>query len=402
MYLTTLNIILALISVGNVYACNRPYSAWMADSVISRDQAIVPDGSSPSPSTYLQVGFFQSSVLRLIGYYSTPESVCAESNWEDYLNASTNSIAPFLLNATQDTSYPLDRLSTGRGLLHQYDTFKNTKALEGLHSLRESIDIQPKNSLRGYWYYKYPNWSYLDGMYSLIPFLLSYTSRFDPCNSSVADDVIHQLDLLWTHCYQNSSNLLVHGYDSSKTAAWANSITGASPIVWDRSLGWYLMTLVDSLEISSSFPARLSTYLRRRLTQLSESVIAAADPNTGCWWQVMTYPERKGNYIESSGSAMFVTALLRAARLGYLTGEHASDARATATKCYSHLVDKFVVKNANGTLGYNGTVSVCSLDSSASYEYYVSQPLLYNSVHGTAAFVQASIEQEMLNDSGTY
>lgn len=340
----------------------------MADSVISRGQAVVEQGSSPSASTYLQVGFFQSAIIRLIDYYHTPGSVCAESNWEKYMQTSTDSIKPYLLNATKDTSYPLDRLSTGKGLLHQFEEYHTSTASEALHSLRDSINLQNKNALGGYWYFEYPNWSYLDGMYSLVPFLLTYTAHFDPKNESVTDDVIHQLDLLWTHCYQNESGLLVHGYDASKTASWANPVTGASPIVWDRSLGWYIMSLVDGLELSSPFPQRLVDYLRRRLEQLAESVISAADPETGCWWQVMTLPNKQGNYIESSGSAMFTAALFKAARLGYLPEKFASEARKAAGKCYNHLVDAFVVKNENGTLGYNGTVSVCSLNSSASYE----------------------------------
>ncbi|CAI7625025.1 unnamed protein product [Penicillium manginii] len=399
MYVLFLPLALIFLSAKNVSACNRPYSAWMADSVISRGQAVVQQGSIPSASTYLQVGFFQSAIIRLIDYYHTPGSACAQSDWESYLQTSTDSIKPYLLNATRDTSYPLDRLSTGKGLLHQYEQFHTSTASDALHSLRDSINLQPENALGGYWYFEYPNWSYLDGMYSLIPFLLSYTARFDAKNESVSDDIIHQLDLLWTHCYQNESGLLVHGYDASKTASWANPITGASPIVWDRSLGWYLLALVDSLELSSSFPRRLYDYLQRRLIQLAESVVSAADSETGCWWQVMTLPSKQGNYIESSGSAMFTTALFRAARLGYLPENLTSEARNAAEKCYSHLLNTFVVKNENGTLGYNGTVSVCSLNSSASYEYYVSQPLLYNSIHGTAAFVQASLEQEMLNDA---
>lgn len=368
MYLPYLHFALVLLSVKHASACKRPYSAWMADSVISRGQALVEGGSSPSASTYLQVGFFQSSIIRLMDYYRTPESVCAESDWEEYLQTSTNSITPYLLNATQDSGYPLDRLSTGQGLLHQYEEYHTSTASKSLHSLRDSINLQRRNELGGYWYFKYPNWSYLDGMYSLIPFLLSYTAHFDPSNSTVSDDIIHQLDLVWTHCYQEESGLLVHGYDASKNASWANPVTGASPIVWDRSLGWYFMALVDSLELSSPSPHRLPRYLQRRLAQLAESVILAADPTTGCWWQVMTHPDKEGNYIESSGSAMFTTTLFRAARLGYFPDRLASHARAVAEKCYSHLVDAFVVKNENGTLGYNGTVSVCSLNSSASYE----------------------------------
>lgn len=366
--LSLLPLAFIFISASNASACSRPYSAWMADSVISRGQAVVQQGSSPSASTYLQVGFFQSAIIRLIDYYHTPGSVCAESDWEMYLQTSTDSIKPYLLNATKDTGYPLDRLSTGKGLLHQFEEYHTSTASDALHSLRDSINLQNKNALGGYWYFEYPNWSYLDGMYSLTPFLLSYTAHFDPKNESVTDDVIHQLDLLWTHCYQNQSGLLVHGYDASKTASWANPLTGASPIVWDRSLGWYLMALVDSLELSSPFPQRLSEYLRRRLIQLAKSVVSAADSKTGCWWQVMTLPNKEGNYIESSGSAMFTAALFKAARLGSLPESFAHEARKVAGKCHNHLVDAFVVQNENGTLGYNGTVSVCSLNSSASYE----------------------------------
>ncbi|KAJ6024745.1 hypothetical protein N7540_005542 [Penicillium herquei] len=356
------------LSGASAVDCNRPYSSWMADSVIRGGQAVVPEGSSPSSSTYLQIGFFQSAVLRLIDYYKTPHAACAEGNWEDYMEISTNSIAPYLQNATKDISYPLDRLSTGEGLIHQYEKLDSAVDLDSLHALRESINLQPRNAFGGYWYFTYPNWSYLDGLYSLILFLLSYTPQFNPGNVTVPQDIVHQLDLLWRHCYHQDSGLLVHGYDASKTASWANHVTGASPIVWGRSMGWYTMTLVDALELSSTFPLSMSEYIHRRLDQLYTAVISAVDSDTGCWWQVMDSPDREGNYIESSGSAMFTTALFRAARLGYLSDGLASEARKTATKCYKYLVDKFVVENENGTLGYNGTVSVCSLNSSASYD----------------------------------
>ncbi|KAJ5455681.1 uncharacterized protein N7458_003945 [Penicillium daleae] len=383
-------------------ACTtRPYSAWMADSVIERGQAIVPPGTEASSSIYLQIGFFQTAILRLSEYYRTPESVCSPSDWQEYLRASTDSVVPFLLNATQDTQIPLDRFSTGKGLLHQYEEFHNTTLKVTLDTLRESINLQPQNVFGGYWYFVYPQWSYLDGMYSVVPFLSYYTTALAAENSSaVANDIIKQLDLLWTHCRQNSTGLLVHGYDASKMAVWANPVTGGSPYVWSRSLGWYLMALLDTLELETpNFPLKLQTYLQQRLVQLSDAVIQAADAKTGCWWQVMTLPGRPGNYIESSGSAMFTYALYKAARLGYLPSRLAAESIDTASKCYRHIVDTFVVQNSNGTLDYNGTVAVCSLNSTASYEYYTSQPLLYNSVHGTASFILASLEHEMVSQS---
>lgn len=213
-------------------------------------------------------------------------------------------------------------------------------------------------------------------MYSLVPFLTYYTQHFEKTNASaVADDIIHQLDLLWTHCHQNTTGLLVHGYDASpgdKKASWANPVTGASPFAWSRSLGWYFISLIDALEIvigaKGVFPARLEQYLHSRFVELARAVVLATDTETGCWWQVLEYPGRKGNYIESSGSPMFTYGLYKGVRLGYLPQASAKRYTGIAEKCYGHLVSNFVVDNKNGTLGYNGTVGVCSLDSSATYE----------------------------------
>lgn len=102
----------------------------MANSVIARDQAIAPshaDTKEPKASVYLQVGFFQTAVLRLLEYYNapapTPETACVDAdreNWEEYLRTITDSLIPWLQDAKEDVDYPLDRFSTGRGLLAQY------------------------------------------------------------------------------------------------------------------------------------------------------------------------------------------------------------------------------------------------------------------------------------------
>lgn len=70
--------------------------------------------------------------------------------------------------------------------------------------------------------------------------------------------------------------------------------------------------------------------------------------------------------------------------------------KATALRAYAYTTKEFVVDYGNGTLGYNQTVTVCSLNSTASYEYYVGQPINFNAPLGAAAFVLASLEMERL------
>lgn len=86
----------------------------------------------------------------------------------------------------------------------------------------------------------YPQ-QWLDGQYMLLPFYASYTLQYQPTNQTAWDDILLQLTLVHTHCIQSSTGLIYHGYDYSKKAVWANSVTGASPEVWDRALGWWGM-----------------------------------------------------------------------------------------------------------------------------------------------------------------
>ena len=209
-------------------------------------------------------------------------------------------------------------------------------------------------------------------MYSLSRFSLPYTLLLDIQDAPTAtSNITQQLDLLWDHCHLNTTSLLVHGYDASKTAVWANPVTGASPNVWGRSLGWYFLALVNTLE---SLPGTHQAILWQRqqvhFQTLADAIAHAADPITGGWWQAMSFPEREGNYIESSASAMFTYGLLRGVRLGFLRERLGSstDYITVANKAFEYIVKQFVVHDQNGTLSYNRTVGVCSLNSTASFE----------------------------------
>ncbi|KAF7522207.1 hypothetical protein G7054_g12226 [Neopestalotiopsis clavispora] len=415
------------------------YSYRMAASIISRGQGIMT-GSGGS-SELLQAGFTQKAFTALLDKYAqTGQNETRDMNGfmhkvRQYIINSAESVAPFVSNATKDAlSYPMDRLSNGNALLalseRAYpganvttDTFRGAA-----QALRDSIELNRRNDEGGLWYFTYPYWSYLDGMYSLAPFYSQWalatgaSNKTGETNTTQAnlDDMMLQLDLLWEHCHNETSGLLVHGYDASKTAVWADPITGASPHVWGRSLGWYAMALVDTLEILASASSHVhpvsplslapssspscgddlgsySTAITEKFRSLAAAIIAAVDPTTSAWWQVLDQPGREGNYIESSGSAMFAYALLKGSRLGYLN-DTAQQTQAVnlGTQATKYLTNHFVVDNGNGTLGYNGTVSVCSLNSTASYEYYIGQPINYNSVLGSAAYVLASLEVERL------
>ncbi|KAK7931348.1 hypothetical protein PG985_002060 [Apiospora marii] len=391
---------LASLHAGISVAADTRYSTWMARSIMDRGQGIMTGKGGPSEP--LQAGFTQKAFTAILEKYPTDPLA---TQLRDYVYQSAASVAPFMLNATHDAlAYPLDRLSNGNALLSLSEATKTDETAtfySAAAALRQSIDLNRRNAEGGFWYFTYPNWSYLDGMYSLAPFYALYTAggSNDPEARKALEEIRFQIDLLYQHTHITSSGLLVHGYDDSKTAVWADRTTGASPYVWGRSLGWLIMALVDTVELLPKSACNLRDDLLKKYNDLARAVIRAVDPDTGAWWQVMNEPGRTKNYIESSetvaGSAMFSAALLKGARLGYLMDDRlAAEATAVAVRGYVYLTDTFVTQNENGLLDYNGTVSVCSLNSTASYDYYVGQPLLFNSVLGTAAYILASLEVE--------
>jgi rhamnogalacturonyl hydrolase YesR len=207
---------------------------------------------------------------------------------------------------------------------------------------------------------------WLDRIYMAQPFYAQWTQLFDHNNATAWDDIILQFDLIEEHCRNKTTNLLVHGYDESKIAVWADPITSPAPHVWNKAVGWYFMALIDVLDyLPKSHPGfeKLLSYMKN----LAVGVKAAQD-DSGGWWLVMDapYPGMKGNYIESSATVMFTTSFVKAIRLGYIDSATYLE---IAQKAYGLMTTKFVAQNGtNLTLNWKGTVSVGSLGSNGTYE----------------------------------
>lgn len=246
----------------------------------------------------------------------------------------------------------------------------------------------------GLWYYAnplnltaYANLSYLDGMYSYAPFtaLLPTLPHKSHLHLSAAlADINLQTAILWNRTYDPASGLLKHGYDALLHHSWAAPMTGSSPIVWSRSLGWYTTGLVDALAIaiasSQSSARNIAKNPAFREMQQRFSTLAAAEVAAVCnstrltnrtaLWQVVTAPGEPGNFVESSGSALIAYALARGVRLGFL--DKREGAAETAMLVFEDLARNFVVRNANGTLSFNGTSAVATLSGNVDYEVSVS------------------------------
>ena len=291
--------------------------------------------------------------------------------------------------------YQLDNITTGHALLllSQVSVPGHEKYIKAAQLLRKQLEAQPRTKEGGFWHKKtYPNQMWLDGLYMAEPFYAEYSRIFN--QPAGFDDIAKQFALIEKHLVDPKTGLLYHGYDESREQPWANKATGQSPSFWDRAMGWYAMGLVDVLDyFPENHPQR--PMLIKALQRLAPAVARYQDPKTGTWSLVMGQETRKGNYAEASGSSMFVYALAKGVRMGYLDKKYAAVAR----KGYDGILKTFVETGADGALAFNGTVSVGGLGGKpyrdGSFDYYLTEPLRKNDLKGVGPFILASTEMEI-------
>ncbi|KAH9912859.1 glycoside hydrolase family 105 protein [Epithele typhae] len=384
-----------LLLLGNLrasFAKPSSYAVWAADSAITRGQGNgYDDYNDPTkPVVSYEHGELQWGLMRLY-------SETGNKTYYDYILDASNVIVydnGSIISDYSFSDYSLDPVRTGPTFVYLYQKTRDKKWKTAADTYHTQLMSHPRTAQGQFWHKKrYPNQGWLDGIYMGDVFYTTYVNEFQPTNSSAYDDIELQFKLMYENTLVASTHLLYHGYDYSHTASWASSDRGHSPEVWDRAIGWYLMALVDIIEI---WPAhRSDATFRTQLKSLAPAVAAAADPDHGVWWLVLSQAGRSGNYFESSGAAMFVYALLKGVRLGYLDDADGS-LTAAASRAFEYMVANWVVDNGDGTMDWLNTVSVGSLSGDGSFAYYIAQTVRTNDLKGQAAFLLAALEYEKL------
>jgi rhamnogalacturonyl hydrolase YesR len=415
----------AVASVNGELSSQHDLALRMLASIEQRGQATLDAGGSTG---FIQLGLFWQALA--VVTQPAPFSA-ANDDLRPLLDEPLASSIKALSNVTRDTELPLDRLSLGADMvvwsLASGNDSHVTQYLPTISALNASLALQPRNANGGLWYYNnvnnlpaYRNLSYLDGMYSYAPFvtILSLLDGNDDDSLKALEAALQQIQILYDICVL-PSGLLVHGYDALKAHPWANATTGASPEVWGRSLAWFSLGVLNTLEVAARSPelecseayGELKLLFQKvMLAQVRAAVRSKKITRVPGVWQVVDRPGDGGNYVEASSSFMTVYSLLRGARLGLLdddkhdttiSEEHidcTNSVMSIATEIYESISAEYLITYTNGSLSLNGTSIVASLSpQNVSYSYYVSRPTEMDSLIGSSAFALASFEMGMLD-----
>lgn len=306
----------------------------------------------------------------------------------DYFIQEDGSIKGYRLD-----EYNIDHINNGKMLFVLYQETKEEKYKTAAELLRTQLEKHPRTSEGAFWHKQiYPYQIWLDGLYMGAPFYAEYQTTF--ANGEGLADIIRQFKVSYQHLLDEETGLLYHAWDEKKVQPWANKETGLSLNFWGRSMGWYVLALVDTLEIlPASTPDR--DFLVQILEKTLKALVNYQDEASGVWYQVTDKIHEKGNYLEASCSSMYVCAMAKGIRLGVLKRQ---EWEAQLKKSYQGLLDEFVLLTKEGWVNVNKNCQVAGLGGDdqrdGTYAYYISEPVICNDQKGLGAFLQAVAEFE--------
>lgn len=376
---------LIVAAIATVSFAQKPYSVRMADSEMKRYPESWMLDFQKSPKWDYCMGLELNAIAQVSKVTNNPVYFNYAKSFADTIIDQNGKIKGYKLE-----EYNIDRLNSGKMLFPLYEKTKDEKYKKAIDLLRSQMLTHPRTKEGGFWHKKiYTHQMWLDGLYMASPFLAEYASRFH--EKGIYDDVANQIILMAKYGYDKKTGLYYHGWDESRQQKWSNPQTGQSPNFWSRSMGWYMMAMVDVLEfLPANHPKR--PQIIKILTDLSRNLQKYQDPKTGMWYQVTDKMGTKGNYLESSGSAMFIYTWVKGAQKGYLPKSYL----AKGEKAYQQFVKRFIKENEDGTISLTDVCAVAGLGGEkvyrdGSYDYYVSEPIRDNDPKAVGPFIMLSI-----------
>ena len=361
---------------------SQSWAVKFADAIMARhDSLVYYNGNRPK---YEYDYALLANVIDQLGETDSKYSEYAKA-YIDYFVQEDGKI-----NGHKLEDYNIDRIRPGLNMIDLYQRSGDEKYKIAIETLVGQMETHPRTNAGGFWHKKsYPYQMWLDGIYMASPFLTRYARDFN--QPGWFDEVTFQIQEIYNRTLDAQTGLLYHAWDESRQQRWCNPETGQSKHFWSRATGWYMMALVDVLDyLPENHPGRPA--IIEIFNNLSAALVNVQDSETGLWFQVLDQGGREGNYLEASGSAMFIYAFAKGAKNGYLDQKYMK----IAQNAFDQMVEVMVTTGDDGLPVLTNTCGACGLGGNpyreADYDYYVTEIQVDNDQKGVAPFILAAIE----------
>lgn len=292
--------------------------------------------------------------------------------------------------------YSTDDVSETRVLFDLYAYTKEEKYSKAIEMVYEQVKTHPRTKEGNFWHKKiYPNQVWLDGLYMMQPFYTRYETERNKMQNYV--DIVRQYKNVYSLMRDEKTGLYYHGFDSSKEMFWADKKTGLSKNFWLRSLGWFTVSLIDVYEYMNEQMYDEYHTIKMMFKETVDSLLKFQDQESKMFYQVPNFPNREGNYLETSGSSMIAYAILKGVRLKALPERY----QRIGLEIFNGICNKYLtVKNDDLNLGgiclVAGLGPETNLRRDGTFEYYMSEPVVENDAKGVGPFIMAYTEVKRL------
>ena len=285
--------------------------------------------------------------------------------------------------------YNMDRIQGGNFLILLDAINPKPQYKTAIETLRDQLREQPRTGEGGFWHKQvYEHQMWLDGLFTGTTFYARYAAwKPEPAAWS---DIANQFLIIDRHTVK-ANGLNHHGWDESRQMGWSHPETGCSPETWGRAEGWYVMALCDVLELMpNDQPERRE--LETILCRIMDALLTVQDRNTHLWYQVPDRAGEEGNYLESTGSAMYCYAMAKGVRIGVLPEQYLEEARLVMEGLKAHKI----VQKEDGTLSLIDCCAVAGLGGNpyrdGTYDYYIHERIREDDPKGVAPLILACLE----------
>lgn len=354
----------------------RPISYAMeaCDTIMRKFKA---EDLPPKPQFHYHAGVFLSGMIKT--YH-----LCKDEKYFQYVK----DFVDFYVDKEGEVHHSRFHMDDMQAGVLMYDLYERTGEEHYKKALTKLVNIvieQKRNPEGGFWHgIDTVDQMWLDSLYMGGPIVAQYGQMF---NRPLCFEVCaYQAWLMEKSCKDEKTGLLYHAYDYTRSMPWADPVTGKSPEFWGRAMGWVPVAIEEDLDyIPEDFGKRGE--MIRIVTDLLKALVPYQDEETGLWYQVVNKGYDPRNWLETSCSCLYVAALCKAVRKGYLDKSYLKFAK----KGYEGIINR-LKWDEKGIIVDN----VCIGTGVGDYEHYLNRPTHANDLHGMGAFILMCQEAEQV------
>lgn len=224
-----------------------------------------------------------------------------------------------IVNYEEDKN-SLDSINAGKILFFLYKETQEERYYKAIEYIMNQLESQPRLKCGNFGHEKiYPNQIWLEDLYMALPFYMAYETLFNKKENY--NDIIKQYTNVRKYIFDDNKQLYYHAYDETRSQEWADKETGVYNSFLLPSMGWYLMSLIDSIDVMSIEIFEAYKTLEGLFKEAVKGVLQYQDKSNKMFYQIIDRGDLEGNYMETSGTSMIIYAILKGCRIGVLSEE---------------------------------------------------------------------------------